>query len=120
MGFFRTIGSKTIELNKNRKVKKFQPKEEEYLLVDYSEESKAYCLWKLGTKTVIKARDMKFFERIEPSLESPPRKMFTMPDKLEMTNEERLKQHENDIEDVDNSELLNEKDCLNDEAEEDL
>ncbi|KYN16361.1 Copia protein [Trachymyrmex cornetzi] len=44
VGLFRTIGSKTIALNKSRKEKKFQSKGEEYILVGYSEESKAYRL----------------------------------------------------------------------------
>jgi len=121
VGFFRTIGSKTIALNKNRKGKKFQPKGEEYLLVGYSEESKAYRLWKPGTKTVIKARDVKFFERIESSpLESSSRKTFTTPDKLEITIEERSRQHENNNEDEDNPETHNERDCVTEEIEESL
>lgn len=36
---------------------------DEYVLVGYSEESKAYRLWKPGTRTVIKARDVRFFEK---------------------------------------------------------
>lgn len=119
VGFFRTIGGKTIALNKNRKGKKFQPKKEEYVLVGYSEESKAYRLWKPGTKTVIKARDVKFFERIEPSLEFLLSKIFTVPDTFEITNEECLKQHGNDVEDEDNSELHDERDCHSNEPEED-
>jgi len=42
VGYFRTIGSKTIALNKRQRGKKFKPKGDEYLLVGYSEESKAY------------------------------------------------------------------------------
>jgi len=115
VGFFRTIGSKTIALNKNRKGKKFQPKGEEYLLIGYSEESKAYRLWKPGTKTVIKARDVKFFEKIEPSpLEFSSRKTFTTPDELEIAIEKCPKQHEN------NRETHNERDCVIEETEEDL
>ncbi|KAL0117644.1 hypothetical protein PUN28_008796 [Cardiocondyla obscurior] len=97
VGFFRTIGSKTIALNKNQRGKKFQPKGDEYLLVGYSEESKAYRLWKPGTKTVIKARDVKFFERIESSPpESSTGKVFTTPNIfIEMSDEEV---HNEDVE----------------------
>lgn len=62
VGFFRVIGSKAIVLNKAQRRGKFQPKGDEYVLVGYSEESKAYRLWKPGTKTVIKARDIRFLE----------------------------------------------------------
>lgn len=64
MGFFRIFGSKVIALNKGPKRRKFHRKEDEYILVGYSEESKAYRLWKSGTKTVIKSRDVKFYEKI--------------------------------------------------------
>jgi transposase InsO family protein len=67
VGFFRTIGSKAIALNKRQKRGKFQPKGDEYVLVGYSEISKAYRLWKPGTKIVIKARDVKFIEVIKSS-----------------------------------------------------
>ena len=62
VNFFRIIGSKAIVLNKAQGKGKFQPKGDEYVLVGYSEESKAYRLWKPGTRTVIKARDVRFFE----------------------------------------------------------
>ena len=65
-GFLRTIGSKTIALNKRQSHGKFQPKGDEYMLVGYSSESKAYRLWKQGTKTIIKSRDVKLFENIKP------------------------------------------------------
>lgn len=55
--YLRTIGSKVIVLDKTHKREKFQSKGEEFTLVGYSEESKAYRLWKRGTNTVIKARD---------------------------------------------------------------
>lgn len=61
--FFRIIGSKVIVLNKAQRRGKFQPKGGEYVLVGYSEESKAYRLWNPGTRTVIKARDVRFFEK---------------------------------------------------------
>lgn len=65
VGFFRIIGSKAIVLDKARKRGKFYPKGDEYVLVGYSQESKAYRLWKPGTKTVVKARDVRFFERLD-------------------------------------------------------
>lgn len=60
------IGAKAIVLDKSKKRGKFQPKGDEYILVGYSQESKAYRLWKQGTKTVVKARDVKFFEKRDP------------------------------------------------------
>lgn len=65
VGYFRTIGIKTIALNKGQRRGKFHPKGEEYILVGYSNESKAYRLWKPGTKTIMKSRDVKLFEQIE-------------------------------------------------------
>lgn len=62
VGFLRVIGTKAIVLNKSQKRGKFQPKGDEYIH-GYSQESKAYRLWKPGTKTVVKARHVKFFER---------------------------------------------------------
>lgn len=58
--FFRVI--EAIVLDKSQKRGKFQPKGDEYILVGYSQESKTYRLWKPETKTVIKTRDVKFFE----------------------------------------------------------
>lgn len=65
IGFLRIIGSKVIALNKRNNRKKFDPKGIEYRLVGYSQESKAYRLWRPGTKTIIKARDVKFFEEMQ-------------------------------------------------------
>jgi len=52
-------------LNKGEYKGKFQPKDDEYILVGYSEKSKAYHLWKPGTKIIVKARDIKFVESTE-------------------------------------------------------
>ncbi|UYV75969.1 hypothetical protein LAZ67_13001961 [Cordylochernes scorpioides] len=41
---------------------KFAPRSEEYRLVGYSPESKAYRLWKPGTGMMIKSRDVRFLE----------------------------------------------------------
>lgn len=64
VGFFRIIGSEVIVLNKRGKRGKFYPKGNKYILVGYSSESKAYRLWRPKTKTVIKARDVRFIEDI--------------------------------------------------------
>lgn len=58
VGFFRIFGSKVIALNKGPKRGKFLQKGDEYILIGYSYESKAYRLWKPGTRTVIKSRDV--------------------------------------------------------------
>jgi len=65
IGYLRTIGSIAIVLNKGEKRGKFQPKNDEYILVNYSDESKANCLWKLGTKIIVKACDVTIFEDID-------------------------------------------------------
>ncbi|CAK9814306.1 Retrovirus-related Pol polyprotein from transposon TNT 1-94 [Anthophora quadrimaculata] len=65
VGFFRIIGSKCVALNKSRRLGKFEPKGEEYILVGYDNVSKAYRLWKPNTKSVIRARDVKFIETTE-------------------------------------------------------
>jgi len=57
-----TNHSKVLALNKCGRCKKFDPKGFEYVIVGYSQESKAYRLWRRNTNTVIKARDVKFFE----------------------------------------------------------
>lgn len=77
VGYLKTIGAKTLD--KAHKRGKFQPKGERYTLVGYSEESKAYRLWKRGTKTIIKARDVKFFERLDRD-ETPEEDVFVIPE----------------------------------------
>jgi len=62
VGFMRIIRSKGIVLNKSSKRGKFEPKGDEYILVGYDNISKAYRLWKRGSKMVIKAHDVKFME----------------------------------------------------------
>lgn len=99
VGYFRTIGSKTIALNKGQKGRKFQPKGDEYVLVGYSDESKAYRLWKPGTKTVIKARDVKFFERIEPVQTSTFKTILTAPDSFVENLSEETEQRDEDATD---------------------
>lgn len=86
VGFLRVIGTKAIVLDKSQKRGKFQPKGDKYVLVGYSQESKAYRLWKPGTKTVVKARDVKFFERWNLS-DIPDRNVLDAPeDKVDDTS----------------------------------
>ena len=68
VGYFRTFGSRTIALNKNSKSNKFAPRGEEYILVGYSQEAKAYRLWKKGTNQIIKRRVVRFIENIQESV----------------------------------------------------
>lgn len=67
VGYFRTFGSRTIALNKNNRGNKFAARGEEYILVGYSQEAKAYRLWKKGTNQVVKRRDVRFIEEIPES-----------------------------------------------------
>lgn len=120
VGFFRTIGSKTIALNKGQRRKNFQPKGDEYILVGYSEESKAYRLWKPGTKTVIKARDVKFFERIEPPIDVPSKEILTIPNKIAMIDEGNPDQNEENSDDEDNSSELHDDSSKNETEENSL
>ncbi|UYV68867.1 hypothetical protein LAZ67_6001370 [Cordylochernes scorpioides] len=58
-------GSKSFAVNNRPNRSKFAPRSEEYKLIGYFTESKAYRLWKPGTRTIIKSRDVRF---IEPEL----------------------------------------------------
>jgi len=79
VGFFRIIGSKAIVLNKAQGRGKFQSKGNKYMLVGYSEEPKAYRLWRPETRTVIKARYVKFFEN-QDSINVSTKDPLSMPD----------------------------------------
>lgn len=68
IGFMKIIGSKAIALEKGRRLSKFEPKGIEYVLVGYSNESKAYRLWQRGTRKIIKSRDVRFIEEVGESL----------------------------------------------------
>jgi len=98
-----------IALNKSGRCKKFDPKSLEYVLVGYSQESKAYRLWRRNTNTVIKAREVKFFEIVSEKLSSD---IFI---DLENSKEEISKQENDDEEIDDNNSDLNER---NDELQE--
>lgn len=57
----RQIGCKAYVLNKRSK-SKWEARSDEYILVGYSNESKAYRLWKPGTNSIVKSRDVRFIE----------------------------------------------------------
>lgn len=65
VGFMRIFGSKVIALEKKPSRGKFEPKGKEYILVGYSQESKAYRLWSPGTKMILKRRDVRFIEDLK-------------------------------------------------------
>ncbi|CAK9796277.1 Retrovirus-related Pol polyprotein from transposon TNT 1-94 [Anthophora plagiata] len=107
VGFLRTVGSKVIALNKGLNRGKFQPKGEEYVMVGYSHESKAYRLWKPGTKTIIKARDVKFFEKIVRD-EEPLKDIFAIPNPPLDAPEEHELEESGDPEELSSEESENE------------
>ena len=95
VGFLRTIDSKTIALNEGQRRGKFKPKGDSHVLVGYSHEARAHRLWEQGTKTVIKSRDVKFFENIrtqsihaKETITMPHPPMNTTYDERQSPNEE--------------------------------
>lgn len=68
VGFMRIFGSKVVALEKKPSRGKFEPKGKEYILVGYSQESKAYRLWNPGTKTIVKRRDVRFVEDLKEKM----------------------------------------------------
>lgn len=80
VGFMRIFGSKVVALKKRPGRNKLEPKGESYILVGYSTESKAYRLWKPGTKIVIKHRDVRFTEEIANELSQNESNTFINPD----------------------------------------
>lgn len=58
----RQIGCKAFVLDKKSGKSKWQARSSEFILIGYSSESKAYRLWKRGTHSVVKSRDIKFIE----------------------------------------------------------
>lgn len=77
VGYMRKFGSKVIALKKTHRDNKFSPKGEEYILVGYSQESKAYRLWIRGTKTVVKRKDVQFIEN--QTIHSEGTELFDIP-----------------------------------------
>lgn len=104
VGFLRIIGSKAIALNKSGQHKKFGPKGHEYILVGYSQESKAYRLWRQGSRTIIKARDVKFFEKTDGENTND---IFT---NFDVASNDKEKKSENEDEDEDINEDNNQED----------
>jgi hypothetical protein len=102
VGYFRIIGSKIIALNKNNKHGKFDTKSDEYISVSYSNESKAYRLWRPGTETVIKARDIRFIEKLN-STDNQSEDVFCpilMEKHTESTSEDLTKESDEDKEEL--------------------
>ncbi|CAK9804033.1 Retrovirus-related Pol polyprotein from transposon TNT 1-94 [Anthophora plagiata] len=64
VGFLRIFGSKVIALEKGARLNKFMPRGKEYILVGYSQESKAYRLWERGTRQIAVKRDVRFYEEL--------------------------------------------------------
>lgn len=60
--FLRIFGSDAVALNKGPGISKLDAKGIEAVVVGYSTESKAYRLWKKGTKTIFKSRDVRINE----------------------------------------------------------
>ncbi len=60
----KVFGSKAIALNKRQKTK-FAPRGKEYVMVGYSESSKAYRLYDKEKRELIVSRDVYFIEEIE-------------------------------------------------------
>jgi transposase InsO family protein len=105
----RIIGSRVFARNNKPNKGKFSPRSEEYVMIGYSPESKAYRLWKRGTKNVIKARDVKF---LEPNTFNSSQRDFQLYDTTE----------ENELENPITESLFKEEknptiECLPDEQE---
>ena len=58
----RIFGSKVIVLDKQPHRSKLKTRGNEYILIGYSEEAKAYRLWNPTTHKIIKSRDVIFYE----------------------------------------------------------
>jgi len=95
----RSFGSVAICLEKKRK-SKFNPKAKEYLMVGYSETSKAYRLFDPETRKIVLSRDVHFIERNYMKLNIPKIDLTTIEDDKETV----IKYGENDIADVKNEE----------------
>lgn len=106
----RKFGSKVIALQKAHRNNKFLPKGEEYVLVEYSQESKAYRLWKRGTRTVVKRRDVRFIEN--RFIQSQETKLFEAStnqaetEDKEDENEEKYKEEQSEQQEMQTTEHI--------------
>ncbi|UYV66792.1 hypothetical protein LAZ67_4002870, partial [Cordylochernes scorpioides] len=105
----RIIGCRCFAVDNRLRRGKFAPRDEEYRLVGYSPESKAYRLWKPGTGMIIKSRDVRFLESENSTLRNEVVQIEAIPQKKEDTSleEESLQDDENPLPGTD-SEFLGE------------
>lgn len=104
VGFMRIFGSRVIAHIKGPVRDKFNPTGDEYILMGYSEESKAYRLWKPGTRSV--RRDVRFVEKLSETIELP---LNSMEEPINtIVNDTNEEQGESDIGDNDEVGLPNE------------
>lgn len=64
VSYFKEIGSQAFVLKKGGNYSKFEPKSEEFVLTGYCDDAKAYRLWKRGSRSIIKSRDVAFIENL--------------------------------------------------------
>lgn len=122
----RIFGSKVIALEKKPFKGKFEPKGKEYVLVGYSQESKAYRLWTPGTKTVMKRRDVRFIEDLESQTSSPEENYGVLPnlnwnestESIDAKPTEPIIVHEDEDEDEESNDVTLEQES-SEESEED-
>jgi len=93
-------------LNKGEYRRKFQPNGDEYILMSYSKESKAYRLWP-NTKIIVKARNVKIFENTDRQ-DKLTKETLHVP-YLNIDNNESKDNHESSTED--NEEVVDESDA---------
>ncbi|UYV74507.1 hypothetical protein LAZ67_11003722 [Cordylochernes scorpioides] len=105
----RIIGCRCFAVDNRPRRGKFAPRSEEYRLVGYSPESKAYRLWKPGTGMMIKSRDVRFLESENSTLRNDVVQIEAIPQKKEDTSleEESLQDDEKTLPGTD-SEFLSE------------
>ncbi|UYV65566.1 hypothetical protein LAZ67_3004717 [Cordylochernes scorpioides] len=105
----RMIGCKCFAVDNRPRRGKFAPRSEEYRLIGYSPESKAYRLWKPGTGMMIKSRDVRFLESENSTSRNDVVQIEAIPQKKEDTSleEESLQDDENTLPGTD-SEFLGE------------
>ncbi|UYV76870.1 hypothetical protein LAZ67_14002267 [Cordylochernes scorpioides] len=95
----RIIGCKCFAVDNRPRRGKFAPRSEEYRLIGYSPESKAYRLWKPGTGMMIKSRDVRFLESENFTLRNDVVQIEAIPQKKDDTSleEESLQDDENTL-----------------------
>ncbi|UYV83140.1 hypothetical protein LAZ67_22002407 [Cordylochernes scorpioides] len=103
------IGCKCFAVDNRPRRGKFAPRSEEYRLVGYSPESKAYRLWRPGTGMMIKSRDVRFLKSENSTLRNDVVQIEAIPQKKEdvLLEEESLQDDENTLPGTD-SEFLSE------------